>query len=67
LCAFLDAPNGLPLISRQLQHSACFGAAFVWLLADWPRQALPSLRSVAVSSLVLAGHCAVVSLSDGFV
>jgi hypothetical protein len=39
LYAFLNSPDRLPLIARQLLHSAGFGAASVWLLADWPRQA----------------------------
>jgi hypothetical protein len=56
LCAFLNAPDGL---TRQLLHSACFGAAFVWLLADWPREAVSTF---VVVLLVLAGHWAVVLL-----
>jgi hypothetical protein len=64
LCAFLIAPDGVPLITRQLLHSACFGAAFVWLLADWPWQAVPTF---VVVSLMLAGQWAVASLGDGLV
>jgi hypothetical protein len=66
LCAFLNAPHGLPLVTRQLLHSASFGTVFVWLLADWPWQAVPWLI-FAIVSLVLAGHLAVVSLGDGLV
>jgi hypothetical protein len=55
---FLNAPHGLRLVNRQLLHSASFGAVFVWLLAIWPRQAVPDLTFVVVS-LVLAFHLAV--------
>jgi hypothetical protein len=62
----LDAPDGLPLVTRQLLHRASYGAIFIWLLADWPRQAVPSLNFVVVS-LALTGHWAVASLDDGLV
>jgi hypothetical protein len=52
------APHGLPPVTRQLLHSASFGAV-VWLLADRPWQAVSWLTFVFVS-LVLAGHWAVV-------
>ena len=55
------------LLTRQLLHSACFGAVFVWLLAGRFREAVPSLSFVVVSSLLLAGHWAVASLGDGLV
>ena len=58
--------HGLPLVTRQLLHRACFGDVFVRLLADRLRQAVPSLTCVVVSP-VLAGHQAVVSLGDGLV
>ena len=65
LCAFLNALDGFPLIIPPPNCCiAHFGAVFVRLLADWPRQAVPTF---VVVSLVLAGHRAVASLGDGLV
>lgn len=58
--------HGLPVVTRQLLHSASFGDAHVYLLVDWPWQAVRSLAFVVVS-LALADHWAVVSLGDGLV